>query len=204
MCISRGAACVLLSLTHPEGFWCPQNNTVIYSSAKPGLGTWMKQSSVTLYLSGQKIGRDTWTHKEKGLYFLIERVQNKSKACCRTIGVTQQCHILITPFTIFWSFAAAFFFFISLIGFLAPPQNSSQWWTVCGVWKDRPFIKPLLSIKKMKCSPGPHHLEPSIPPSFPPSFSSSLHLSFFCSTPSHSSDSLSPLHYAAPRFGHLS
>lgn len=85
---------------------------------------------------------------------------------------------------------------LSLFGFLALPQNSIQWWTVCSVWKDRSFIKPLLSIKKMKCSPGPHHLEPSLSPSLArfPAPSRSL-----CFTPSHSSGSLSPLHYFALR-----
>lgn len=27
------------------------------------------------------------------------------------------------------------------------------------LWDQQPFIKPLLSIKEMKCSPGPYHLE---------------------------------------------
>lgn len=53
----------------------------------------------------------------------------------------------------------------------------------------------------MKCSPGPHHLEP--PPTPPPPLSLLLHLSL-CFTSSHSSDSLSPLHYSALHFGHLS
>lgn len=61
-----------------------------------------------------------------------------------------------------YSIKEGFFFYVT--DFLALLQNSSQWRTVCSVWTDCPFIKPLLSIKKTKCSPGPHHLEAS---SFP-------------------------------------
>lgn len=87
-------------------------------------------------------------------------------------------------------------FLSSLTAVLFAPFLSLAFWlshkipAVCSVWKDPSFIKPLLSIKKMKCSPGPHQLEPS-PPPLPYCLSCFISLfGWLCHTPSLPSTAL--------------
>lgn len=166
---------VLLSSTPPEGFCCPEGTTQSFIPLpETGLGTWMNQSSATHYLPSQKIGRGTWMATWRTRDFSLRWWKSrKSRVQCRTMGLTQICTISPATFhTVLsssaaesWSPTISLSVSLSLWLFWLSPKNSSQWWTVCSVWKDWSFIKPLLSIKKMKCSPGLHHLEPSLPPS---------------------------------------
>lgn len=145
----------------------------------------MNQSSVTHYLSSQNIGRDAWRATwRKGI--LVSEVESPSEHKMSLSNMS--CFNFDISYIYFFPHSELFMFVclplsplsLILFGFLALLQNSSQWWTVCCVWKDWSFIKPLLSIKKMNCSTGPHHLESPPAPLPPPnSLSRSISLSLF-------------------------
>lgn len=176
---------ILLSSILPKGFCYPKGTTLSFIPLpKTGPGTWMNQGSVTHYLPSQKIGRNTWMatrrtrdfslrwwKARKGQIFLLNNRSNLDMHCF------SRC--FSHSFVLSHSCA---FCSLSLFGSLAVPQNSSQWWTVCSVWKDPSFIKPLLSVKKIKCSSGPHQLEPSLPLLTVSLFDSLCHTPTFQST----------------------
>lgn len=144
------------------------NNTVIYSSAREWL-VYMNGPGLCDTLSAQSENRSGCMNaqmKNKG-FLLSNGERLETTKFDNSINFDM-------PYFFFYFFQFFLFLFHSCVFlfllffpvcFLVRPLNSSLWWTVCTIWKDRPFIKLLLSIKKMKCSPGPHHLEPSSPPS---------------------------------------
>lgn len=116
--------------------------------------------------------RNEWPHGRTRDFSLNWGKIRKHKVQCWTIT-----HLVMHRFPRYFShsffFSSSFHscvfslvcFSLSPLGVLVEPQNSSQWWMVCSIWKNHSFIKLLLSIKKMKRSLGPRHLEPSLHPS---------------------------------------
>lgn len=164
----------------------------------PGLGDTLSPQSENRsgYMNGHM--------EEQGiLVSIVERLENPKF----TVGQELWLGSALIPsqlFTQFFSLALSFsqlcvlflvclFLSHSFLAFWFSRKNSSQWWMVCSIWKDHSFIKLLLSIKKMKRSPGPSHLEPSLSPIY-------LSLCFTSSSP-HSSLSQSTTFWFS--FDHL-